>query len=72
MQQAERRLGELLKETEKNKGTRLGGNIVLPPDDTPTLEEQGVSKIQSHRWQTIADLPEEDFEQEQPSSVCVP
>lgn len=60
---AERRAGELLKETEKNTGTRLGGNVVLPPDDRPTLEDMGVTKMQSSRWQTMAEVPEEQFEQ---------
>jgi len=66
---AERKLGELLAETEKNKGTQgriqehiAGGDIVQPPDDTPTLTDLGVEKHQSSRWQTVASLPEEDFE----------
>jgi hypothetical protein len=32
---AERRMGEMLKIADKNKGTVLGGNTVLPPDNTP-------------------------------------
>ncbi|MGH7962577.1 MAG: hypothetical protein ACRERD_12245, partial [Candidatus Binatia bacterium] len=58
------KLGELLATTEKNKGAQgkiqqhiTGGNIVQPPDDTPTLSDIGIDKIQSHRWQTIATLP---------------
>ncbi|MGH8008666.1 MAG: hypothetical protein ACREQ3_16875, partial [Candidatus Binatia bacterium] len=51
----------MLATTEKNKGTRLGGNIVKPPDDTPTLSDIGIDKIQSHRWQTIATLPAEEL-----------
>ncbi|MGH7962976.1 MAG: hypothetical protein ACRERD_14285 [Candidatus Binatia bacterium] len=52
---AERKLGELLAELPKQHGAR-------PPDaglhhETPTLNDAGVSKIQSHRWQTIATLP---------------
>jgi hypothetical protein len=53
---AERRAGELLAEMEKNPGTRYGSCIVQPP---PTLEELGIEKTQSHRWQAEARVPEE-------------
>jgi N6-adenosine-specific RNA methylase IME4 len=55
---AERKAGELLKATPKNEGTRFGGNSVQPPK----LEDLGVTKIQSHRWQTVARVPEPEFE----------
>lgn len=61
---AERRAGELLKEMEKNRGTRgqlngknsSGGHIVKPPEEPTekegeTLSELGVSKNESYRWQ---------------------
>lgn len=64
---AERRAGLILAEMPKNKGmngTIVTDNIVLPvKDDTPTLEEIGLTKMQSHRFQSIAALPEEMFEQ---------
>lgn len=60
---AERRAGEMLKETEKNPGNLLRGNTMQPREETPTLEELGISKIQSHRWQLEAEIPEEKFEQ---------
>ena len=47
---------------EKNPGTRLGGNIVLPPDDTPTLSDLGITKMQSSRWQLESTVPEKQFE----------
>ena len=53
---AERRLGELLKE----KVGHSGGSPFHDERDLPSE----ISYIQSHRWQTIAGLPEEDFEQE--------
>jgi hypothetical protein len=51
----------LLKEMEKAKGGR--------PAKTPstaegvlTLADRGVSEGQSHRWQKLADVPDEQFE----------
>lgn len=60
---AERRLGELLAEMEKNPGTRLlGGHTMLPPE-TPTLAELGIAKMQSHRWQKLSSVPEPVLDQ---------
>jgi hypothetical protein len=53
---SERLLGEMLQETDMNKGERgqfTGGNIVLPPVAPPTLSEQGINKMGSSRWQAI-------------------
>src|SRR5882724_8204736 len=49
---AERRAGELLKERETD----------LHPVSRERILPEGISHIQSHRWQTIADLPEGAFE----------
>ena len=59
---AERRAGELLKETPKNKGQILRGSSLRPREESLTLEEMGVSKDQSSKWQKIANIPEEKFE----------
>lgn len=66
---AERRAGEMLAEMEKNPGTKgqligpgiIGGNTMQPPT-IPKLEDLGISKMQSHRWQIEADVPEPEFE----------
>lgn len=57
---AERRAGELLAEMEKNPGgpVRLQ-DATTPP---PTLADLGVEKTASHRYQAIASIPEEKFE----------
>lgn len=65
---AERRLGELIAEQEKAKGTRglgrpvKGGHTKRPPNDAPTYAEQGYSKQQAARWQQVAEVPGKTFE----------
>ena len=58
---AERRAGELLKETEFVHGSRGVGKKV---DSKPTssLSDMGISYDQSSKWQKIANIPEEKFE----------
>jgi len=59
----DRRAGEMLAGMPKNEGTRLGGNIVLPPDaGTPTLDDMGITPMQSSRWQAVAAISEVAFE----------
>jgi len=69
--QAERKLGKMLKETERAKGTKgqlkgkdvSGGHSMIPPeDDTPTLAELGITKRESSEAQLLADIEEEEFE----------
>jgi hypothetical protein len=57
---AKRRAGELLASLPKNLGGRGTGNSVLP---VPTLDELGIGKIDSSRWQAVASVPGERFEQ---------
>lgn len=61
---AERRLGQLLATTPKATGNRAkpGGNKLSPPD-VPTLAERGIEKRDASRWQRLASVPEERFEQ---------
>ena len=60
---AERKAGELLKETELNKGILKEGDklpVVNKEDYGVKLSELGISKNQSSNWQRIADIPEEN------------
>lgn len=61
---AERRAGELIKVMPKSDGGRpkKTSNIVLPVSP-PSLADMGIDKMQSSRWQSIASVPEEDFEE---------
>lgn len=59
---AERRGGEILIEM-KERGERKGGHGGdRQSSSTKELEDVGVSKKQSHRWQRIASVPEDEFE----------
>jgi hypothetical protein len=68
---AERRAGELLAELPKSAGTKgqlhgksSGGHIVVPPEESAkTLADLGISKNESSRWQKLAAVPEDKFEQ---------
>ncbi len=68
--EAERKMGQLLKETERAKGTAgqllgkdvSGSYIALPPDNKqPTLAELNISKRESSEAQKLAELPDEQF-----------
>lgn len=60
---AERRVGEMLKEPGREKP----GEYKKLHDETfspkPSLEDLGITKIQSHRWQLEAEIPETQFEE---------
>lgn len=63
---AERKAGELIRDMPKQNGgdarrTSLLGNTRLPSDCAPKLEDLGISKIQSHRWQTLARVDDQQF-----------
>ncbi len=58
---AERRAGELLREMPKRKGAAGGRDA--RSSSTTTLEDLGISKDQSSRYQKLAAIPEDDFEQ---------
>lgn len=62
---AERKAGELLQEMPKNEGQlKRGANLPQSHDvTTEKLSDLGIGKMQSSRWQAIAAMPEEKFEQ---------
>jgi hypothetical protein len=63
---AERRAGQLLRETEKAKGTIKQGDTLPQSHDVTTgaqtLADQGISKKQSSDWQKLAAIPDDKFE----------
>lgn len=56
---AERRMGEMLREMPKNTGGRPSEN---QSHDVTSLKDIGIEKMQSHRWQLMASLPDGLFE----------
>lgn len=60
--EAERRMGELLAETPRAKGTKgqlkgkdsSGGHVTLPPENAPTLASLGITKRESSEAQRLA------------------
>jgi len=64
---AERKCGELLRDMEKAKppGDNQYKKQLRSIDTTEpkTLAEMGLTKDQSSKWQKLADIPEEVFEQ---------
>lgn len=60
--EADRKIGELLKETERAKGKRTD---LVPKEyqvERPTLADLGLTKKESSNAQFLANLPEEDFD----------
>jgi hypothetical protein len=66
---AERKVGQLLRDGEKNKGARGTGSnqyqeVRSTDTTTPplTLKQLGISKDQSSQWQKLGAMPDDDFE----------
>ncbi len=59
---AQRRLGELTKEIEKASPPGRAGSKAATAGKTQTLEEQGISRQNTSKWQTLAAIPEKKFE----------
>lgn len=64
---AERRAGELLKDMDKAQGRRTdlltSSQPVTMLGQPPTLSEVGITRMQSSRWQRMAEIPEPEFEE---------
>ena len=60
---AERRAGELLKESGRKKGETDKKIMFHDGTLSPTLKKLGIERKQSMRWQIIANIPERIFEQ---------
>jgi len=63
---AQRRAGEILDTMEKADGgdaARTRSQAVTEVPAPPTYVELGIDKMDAHRWQTIAKMPEEKFEE---------
>ena len=58
----ERRAGELLLELQKNAGGRPPADQKGGAASIPTLRELGITSQESHRWQRIASIPREVFD----------
>ena len=65
--EAERKMGQMLKETERNvgaKGSIVTGNHREPvKDTTPTLADLGLTKKESSKAQALADIPQDKFDE---------
>jgi hypothetical protein len=61
---AERKAGEILAGMELDAGGRPAETSCTTQQvyDAPTLSELGVERTQSHRWQRVASIPEQAFE----------
>jgi hypothetical protein len=61
---AQRRAGEILAEMDMNRGGQAEQKSYRSQavtGRTPTLEEMGIGKMDSSRWQQVAALPQEVF-----------
>lgn len=59
----ERDIGKWLKDMEKHPPGPEPKDQSHHVTEPPKLEDLGIGRMQSHRWQAIATIPEDDFEQ---------
>ena len=63
--EAERKMGQMLKATERAKGAAGVGPIAVTPIDRnrPTLSDLGLTKNESAKAQSLADIPQDKFDE---------
>ena len=67
--EAERKMGQMLKDTDRAVGTDKGGrqyvdgNRPLPSNTPPTIADLGLTKNESAKAQKLADIPQEKFDE---------
>jgi hypothetical protein len=62
---AERKAGEFLSQLERSKGGRPNNSsqdVTSYSEYGEVLEENGINRMAAHRWQQVAEMPEEVFE----------
>lgn len=59
---AERRAGEMLRDMDRQERGRPEKTLHDETFTPPKLDDLGISRVQSHRWQLEASVPEETFE----------
>jgi len=69
---AQRRAGEILDQIEGQQGTRTDLTILQPGKKSKmeAYEESGISPVDAHKWQTIAKIPEREFENQLTQTVA--
>lgn len=63
---AERKAGELLQQLERDKGGRPAENssqTVTSSEYAAVLQENDINRMTAHRWQAVATVPDDAFEQ---------
>ena len=64
---AERKAGELLQQLERSNGGRPAENpsqpVTQPSEYSAVLQESDINRMTAHRWQTVATVPDEVFEE---------
>ena len=63
---AERKCGQMLRDTEKATGTLKQGDNLPPSSESSTgiktLSDMGITYDQSSNWQKLANVPDDEFE----------
>ena len=69
---AERRCGELLQDMEKAKGNQHINSATCHEGREQTIPEMGLTHKQSSKWQQLANVPEDEFEDALSETSAIP